>query len=300
VNRWWTLSPTGTPALSSYDATFTFVPGDLDAGAAPAAFEVRRWTGSAWATPATGARTATSTQATGLAAWGDFAAGEVSAVDLVPPVVTLTSPVGGEVLVTGTNAALTWNASDNVAVTAIDLLLSRGGAAGPFDAIAEGLPNTGSYLWPVVPPFTSTAMLRVVAHDAAGNSAADTSGAVFAILATTGADRGPVTAFALAPVFPNPMRGAGTFAFALPRESRVRLSVLDVQGREVLLLEDGVRPAGWHTLAWRNGERTRLGAGLYFARLQAGQVTRAGAGRPAGRRAAPLTSAPRTAPSRGR
>jgi hypothetical protein len=160
-----------------------------------------------------------------------------------------------------------------VGVSSVDLYLSRDGAAGPFDALATGLANTGTYSWAVSPPYTSTALLRVVAHDAAGNSAADTSDALFSILATSSVDRGPATVFALAPVFPNPMHAGGTFAFALPRESRVRLSVLDVQGREVLVLEDGTRPAGWHSIAWRNGERTSLGAGLYFARLQAGGRT---------------------------
>lgn len=273
VNRWWSLVPAGSPAFTSYDATFTFAASDVDAGAAPAQFEVRRWSDAAWAVAATGARTATSTQATTLSAFGEFALGEVSSTDLLAPSVQVTSPDGGEVLLAGTNANLTWNASDNVAVTSVDLLLSRDGATGPFEAIATGLANSGTYGWPVVAPYTSTALLRVVARDAAGNAGADTSDAVFAILATTGVDRGAATVLALAPVYPNPMRSGGTFAFALPQPARVRLSVLDVQGREVLVLADEERAAGWHALPWRNGERATLGAGLYFARLRAGGRT---------------------------
>lgn len=273
VNRWWALVPSGSPSFASYDATFAFAAPDVDAGASPAQFEVRRWDGAAWSFPATGARTATSTQATGLAAFGEFVAGEVTAVDLLPPLVTVTSPNGGEVLLAGSSANLTWTASDNVGVTGVDLLLSRNGGAGPFEPIATGLANSGSYNWPVVSPYTSTALLRVVAHDAAANAAADTSDAVFAILATSGIDRGPATTLALAPVYPNPMRTGGTFAFALPQAAHVRLSVLDVQGREVLVLADETRAAGWHSLAWRNGERAALGAGLYFARLRAGGRT---------------------------
>jgi len=273
VNRWWALSPSGSPSFASYDATFAFAASDVDAGATPALFEVRRWTGTDWTFPVAGARTATSTQATGLTAFGEFAIGEPSSTDLLAPLVEVTAPDGGEVLLAGTNASLEWSASDNVGVTSVDLLLSRNGAAGPFESLAEGLPNTGSWSWAVTAPHTSTALLRVVARDAAGNAGADTSDAVFAILAATGVGRDPATTFAFAPVFPNPMRGAGSFAFALPREAHVRLSVLDVQGREVLVLADGTRPAGWHTLAWRNGERATLGAGLYFARLQAGGRT---------------------------
>lgn len=267
ANRWWALEPAGSPAFGSYDATFSFAAPDLDAGADPAQFEPRRWDGATWSFPAVGTRTATSLQATGLTAFGEFAAGEVSSVDLFAPAVTVTAPDGGEVLLTGTNANLTWSATDNVGVTAVDLYLSRNGAAGPFETIATGLANGGSFSWPVVAPHTSTALLRAVAHDAAGNSAADTSDAVFAILATTGVDRGPALAVALAPVFPNPMRSGGTFVFALPRAAHARLSVLDVQGREVRVLADGEFGPGRHAVTL---EGSQLAAGLYFVRVKSG------------------------------
>ena len=273
ANRWWSLVPTGSPSFTSYNATFGFAAADVDPGANTAQFEPRRWNGLAWSFPTVGARTATSTQATGLTAFGEFAVGEVSSVDLLAPTVTVTSPNGGEVLIAGANANLAWNASDNVGVTSVDLLLSRNGDDGPFDPIATGIANSGSYNWPVVAPYTSTALLRVVAHDAAANSGDDASDAVFSVLATTGIDRGAATVLALAPIFPNPMRSGGTFAFALPQPAHVRLTVLDVQGREVLVLADENRAAGWHSLSWRNGERGTLGAGLYFARMRVGERT---------------------------
>jgi MBG domain-containing protein/YDG domain-containing protein/concanavalin A-like lectin/glucanase superfamily protein/uncharacterized protein DUF2341 len=81
ANRYWTLtnSPAGI-VVSSCTATFNFVPGDVDAGANTSAFIVRRYSGS-WSSPATGASTSTSLQATGLNAFGDFAVGEPSAID---------------------------------------------------------------------------------------------------------------------------------------------------------------------------------------------------------------------------
>jgi hypothetical protein len=53
---------------------------------------------------------------------------------------------------------------------------------GPWETIATGLPNSGSYSWLVTAPITTNAYLKAVAHDANGNSATDLSDASFQIL----------------------------------------------------------------------------------------------------------------------
>jgi hypothetical protein len=343
VNRWWTLSASAPPAFTSFDAVFNFDPLDVDAGANTANLSARRYASGAWSAPVTGTRTATSTQATGVTAFGDFALGETASftitasagaggtitpsgavsvgyggvqsfaigpnagfsiadvlvdggsvgavasypftnvianhtiaasfADVTAPAVAVTAPNGGESFSIGSPAPLTWTATDGAGVTGVDLLLSRAGAGGPFDTLATAQPNSGSYGWTVTGPATAAAWLKVVAHDAAGNAGSDVSDAAFAIGTVTGVEDGPVTAFALSPVRPNPMRSGGHFGFALPRASSVRLSLLDVQGREVLVLADGEYPAGRHTLAWVNGEHAGLGSGLYFVRLRAGGMS---------------------------
>jgi len=188
-------------------------------------------------------------------------------VDNTAPTVTVTSPNGGEVLTVGTQATLTWTASDNVGVTAVDLEVSRAGAGGPFVPIVTGLANTGSYDWVVTTPITTSALLRAIAHDAAANTAQDVSDAVWSISDGVGVDDGPVTEFALAPVWPNPARGAPRFGFALPRDAHVHLGIHDVQGRELLVLAEGTFPAGRHQVDWAGVARTSLDPGLYFVRL---------------------------------
>lgn len=84
VNRYWTLTTPTTGALpvgGTYSATFNFLAGDVDAGAATGSFVVVRYSSGTWSATATGTRTGTSAQATALAAgsgYGDFAAGEAA------------------------------------------------------------------------------------------------------------------------------------------------------------------------------------------------------------------------------
>lgn len=63
----------------------------------------------------------------------------------------------------------------------------------------------------------------------------------------------------------NPARGAVTVECALPAETRVRVHVLDVQGRERARLVDGTLPAGRHALTWQPGG---VSAGVYFVRFE--------------------------------
>lgn len=77
VNRYWTLTNGGVGVgAGGYSATFSFVAGDVDAAADTSLFQSLRWGGASWATTTTGTRTATSTQVSGITAFGDFAVGQ--------------------------------------------------------------------------------------------------------------------------------------------------------------------------------------------------------------------------------
>jgi hypothetical protein len=190
-------------------------------------------------------------------------------LDIAPPSVAVTVPNGAELLNAGVNSDITWTASDNAAVTAVDLELSRTGAGGPFESVATGLANTGTFSWLVSGPATSHALVRATAHDAAGHTAQDLSDAEFSIADGAGVNDGPVTEFALSAVWPNPVRRATRFQFALPRDAGVHLGLHDVQGRELVVLAEGQFPAGRHTVDWSSATGARLEPGLYFLRFSA-------------------------------
>jgi hypothetical protein len=185
--------------------------------------------------------------------------------DSAAPVVTVTAPNGGEIFSLGQSANLTWIAADSAGVTSIDLLLSRDGAAGPFDPIASGMANSGSFDWLVTEPATTNAFIKVVARDSAGNVGSDLGDAAFSIAGSAGVEGGPVMAFALSAVMPNPAHRLARVGFALPRAARIRITVLDVQGREVLTLADGETNAGRYEAAFPTSRVP--GPGLYFVRM---------------------------------
>jgi len=79
----------------------------------------------------------------------------------------------------------------------------------------------------------------------------------------------PIREFSLSRVAPNPSHGVTQIVWSIPRESRLRLTIHDVQGRRVATLADGAYPAGRHDVKWNPlAERGGVAPGIYFVRLQ--------------------------------
>ena len=69
----------------------------------------------------------------------------------------------------------------------------------------------------------------------------------------------------MAPAMPNPARTDFTLRFRLPEAGHVRITLVDVSGRQVGEVLDAVRPAGEHAVV---APVRDLAAGIYFARLE--------------------------------
>ena len=74
-------------------------------------------------------------------------------------------------------------------------------------------------------------------------------------------------ALELAAPYPNPTRGAAVLQVGVPAAGRVRVAVYDVSGREVAVVLDAERVAGWHRVPW---DGSALAAGVYVVRAEAG------------------------------
>lgn len=70
-------------------------------------------------------------------------------------------------------------------------------------------------------------------------------------------------------VTPNPGAGETTLRFALTREGRVDLRIVDLLGRTRRVLQAGSLPAGSYSRVWdgRDAAGVQLAPGVYFARL---------------------------------
>ena len=72
--------------------------------------------------------------------------------------------------------------------------------------------------------------------------------------------------FAVQAPYPNPFNSSTTISFDLPRQENVRVTICDMNGREIDLLVNSNLSAGHHKIAWNANE---MPAGVYFLNLTA-------------------------------
>ena len=152
--------------------------------------------------------------------------------DVTAPTVALGAPANGVTWKAGSTQAITWTASDNVGVTAVDLAYSTDGGATYPNAIATGLANSGTYNWTVPNISSTTVRVRVTARDAAGNSASAANTANFTI------DKWIVTASAGAGGTISPAGAVGVAqgasqAFTIAANSGFQVAGVTVDGASV-------------------------------------------------------------------
>lgn len=70
--------------------------------------------------------------------------------------------------------------------------------------------------------------------------------------------------------YPNPFNPSTVISYELPQAVHITLKVFDILGREVSLLEDGMKPAGLHSVQFN---ASSLPSGVYFCRLSSSSFT---------------------------
>ena len=88
------------------------------------------------------------------------------------------------------------------------------------------------------------------------------------MITTVEGERGILSAgFSLEQNYPNPFNPGTTIRYSLPSRSHVTLTVFNMLGQEVALLQNGEQEAGYHEVKF---DGSGLSSGVYFYRMQAG------------------------------
>ena len=88
----------------------------------------------------------------------------------------------------------------------------------------------------------------------------------------------PDEEFSLTQNYPNPFFASTTISYTLGSPSLVQVTVYDILGREVHVLENAIRSSGTHHVSWDglDANGNRVASGIYFYRMEteAGIITR--------------------------
>ena len=183
-------------------------------------------------------------------------------------------PRGGEALALGSIRELRWSAAVPPALAGATarLRISYHGDAGPWELIADEVPNTGRFEWQVTGTPSPSCRMEVVIERGA-SSAVSRSQSDFAIVASDASSIEGAPAVSTAPesirlfAEPNPAQDVVRLRWSSLGAETATLEVCDAAGRERLL----------RTVSGAAGESSwtptdDLPSGVYFARLSVGSV----------------------------
>jgi Secretion system C-terminal sorting domain len=187
--------------------------------------------------------------------------------------VLLLTPVGGEMFMPGDEVAVTWQPIQIHNQIDWDLYYSDDGGA-TYVLVVGGIPsNAVSTIWTVSKTTgpTFSGRLKIVQDNVVLDYESESLN--FSILGTSVAteDQPELPAQpALVDAYPNPFSTEATVSFSTVVSDNVRISVYDVQGREVTVLTDRVFSPGSHEVKWLPINNP---AGTYFVRMTAAGVS---------------------------
>ncbi|MCK4538676.1 MAG: T9SS type A sorting domain-containing protein [Candidatus Krumholzibacteria bacterium] len=186
------------------------------------------------------------------------------------PFTSLISPNGGQTIYSGMEYAVRWS-NPGLEPDSISLAYSISGAAGPFDnPIASGLTGVEVYGWLVPEIASEHVMVKLTAWLDGNIRAIDLSDDVFEITEFSS------KASSYPNPFPTPMEEKFNILYTIDSPGRVKITIFDVRGRVVKVVEELDRDTGSYEVQWdgRDADGTAANPGVYFYLLEAPGTTR--------------------------
>jgi hypothetical protein len=156
----------------------------------------------------------------------------------------------------------------------VKLELSTSGNGGPWNAIADSLPNNGRYQWHVPPAINSdNCFIKYTAYipgtSQTASSITQNRFIIGTIVGIINNNKIP-SEYKLFQNYPNPFNPVTKINFSLPVSSNVKLIVYDITGKEVQILVNDFLNSGSYDIKF---DGTNLPSGLYFYQLITGNYS---------------------------
>jgi hypothetical protein len=183
-----------------------------------------------------------------------------------PPYISLTFPNGGNTIYVDSSYVIRW--TSNISDT-VNIELYRN------DTLAQTIANslvtgTNAYLWTVPSTLQAALNYKILVRDIAESNLSSKSVANFVIIkaGTSGINETGNNAhsFALCQNYPNPFNPSTTIRYTLPEESLVHITIYNILGQQVAILENTLQSAGEHEISWN---AATLPSGFYVYSMQA-------------------------------
>ncbi len=203
-----------------------------------------------------------------------------TAIDILPPSVSIIKPIGGEQFEQGTIDTIYWEAKDNVGIDSVAIELSIDNGKNWTSICRNLFEGNNFYLWGV-PDFTSNkCLIRIQVTDYDGNFAVDSSDSVFSIVNPSiihddCVEKYQPNAFLIFQNYPNPFNSSTMIPYYLPRREYVKIVVYNLKGQMIRVLLASEQDNGSHLIAWNGNDDngSKVSAGIYLIRFQSSDIS---------------------------
>jgi len=187
---------------------------------------------------------------------------DIPTLDILPAF-----PNGLECFAPGSVQFISWASSVPLGSTAnITIEFSQNGTGGPWTTVASNVPNSGTYQWATPAISSNNCYLRYTINDGSTNKVI-TSAQAFGIgncSVATGVSEGIAAASVTATIYPNPVVNEANLHFNLSKESDVSVSIVNLLGEELTVVDNKNFTAGFQNVALPVSE---LEPGIYFCNI---------------------------------
>jgi hypothetical protein len=189
--------------------------------------------------------------------------------------VVLDHPEGGETFFVGDTVNIKWHIFIEHNQNNWDLYFSPDGGR-TWQTIQLDLPVSQlNYQWIIPDILTDNAQIQILMDNVGANYVDISSNFTIAekVLGVKEQEEYPKV-LNLVSNFPNPFNPSTTIKYEISQISQVKVVIYDMLGREIRVLDSGIKAQGIHSIIWNgvNESNVPIGAGVYFYQIQAGDI----------------------------